>query len=187
MNTLTQFELNILDWISNIHNPILDTIMPIITLLGDHGIPSIILAAILLVMKKTRKEGVALSFALICTLVTCNLTLKPLIGRMRPYDIIDGINLLVPALSDFSFPSGHTTVAFATAAILAYHHKSYAWLFWILASLIGFSRLYLYVHFPSDVIFGVILGIACGYIGIILRKTIYKKINAKKIDTNTKS
>ncbi len=184
MSALSQFELNILDLIATLHNPILDILMPLVTLLGDHGVPSILLALILLIIKKTRKEGVSLGFALISTLISCNLVLKPLGGRIRPYDLVEGLDILIPTLSDFSFPSGHTTVAFATAMVLSHYHKSLSWIFWILATLIGFSRLYLYVHFPTDVLFGVMLGIVCGLVGIKLCNSIYPRLDANSKTAN---
>ena len=112
------FDLPILDWIqANLQSPFMDKFMPFITLFGEGGIFWIAVAVILLILPKTRKTGLGMGFALIFGLVVCNMTLKPLCQRVRPYDFqMENygitINLLVKALHDYSFPSGHTIASF---------------------------------------------------------------------------
>ena len=158
-------ELKILDFIQTLHIPLLDKIMVGITSLGDAGIIWIILTVIFLAMPKTRRTGCIMLAALIVQTILCNVILKNLFARTRPYDVNTAIQLLIPKLKDFSFPSGHTSASFTIVSAL-YFEKDNLWKpALILACLIAFSRLYLYVHYPTDVIGGLILGILSGYAG----------------------
>jgi len=108
--------------------------------------------------------------ALLMGLLICNITLKPLVARIRPYDYVlehygRNISLLVSTPHDFSFPSGHTLASFEGATALLIHNKKLGIPAMVLACLIAFSRLYLYVHYPTDVIFSVFLGIGLAYLG----------------------
>ena len=165
------FDLPILDWIAAyLWCPFLNAVMPVITLLGDAGIFWIAIAVILLFFPKTRKVGLGMGAALVIGLLVCNVTLKPLIARIRPYDdqlqhFGVTIKLLIEAQHDFSFPSGHTIASLEAATVLLSHSKKAGIPAMILACLIAFSRLYLYVHYPTDVIASVILGICFGFLG----------------------
>lgn len=165
------FDLPILDWIAaNLWCPFLNAMMPVVTLLGDAGIFWIAIAVVLLFFPKTRKVGLGMGAALILGLLVCNVTLKPLTARIRPYDYQlehfgVTIKLLIEAQHDFSFPSGHTIASFEAATVLLIHSKKAGIPAMILACLIAFSRLYLYVHYPTDVIASVILGIGFGILG----------------------
>lgn len=180
------FDLPILDWISsNLWCPFLDLIMPYITLLGDAGIFWIALSLIMMFMPKYRKAGFKMGLALILGLLICNVTLKPLVARIRPYDYQlknfgKEIMLLISAQHDFSFPSGHTIASFEAATALFMCHKREGTAALILASLIGFSRLYLYVHYPTDVIASIILGILLAIVAHMIIEILYKYYEAKK-------
>ncbi len=137
----------------------LDFIMPVITLLAEGGILPVVISIVLMCMKKTRKAGIQMAIALVIGLVVVNLTLKPLVARVRPYDAIEGIRLLIDAQSDYSFPSGHTLAAFECAGVISFNYKRLAPYVIIVASLVGFSRLYLFVHYPTDVLTSVVLGL----------------------------
>ncbi len=167
INTITDIDLSILSFIAeNLKCAFLDFFMPIITMLGDHGIVPIALALVLILIPKTRKTGIAMGIAMALGAIFGNLILKNVIARTRPYDIVEGIELLVPALSDFSFPSGHTLVVFEVATVILKREKRiFGVIAMTLAALVAFSRLYLYVHFPTDVIAGIVLGIAFGLVG----------------------
>ncbi len=183
MDLITKFDFRILDFIQdNLRCLFLDTVLPIITMLGDHGIVPIVSAVILLIFAKTRKIGLSMGIAFICGGVIGNLFLKNVVARIRPYDI-KGVEILVERLSDFSFPSGHTLIAFETAVVLLIllkgKYKPIAIATAVLAAIIAFSRLYLYVHYPSDVIVGMILGTVFGIVGAKLGKYIYNKLSAK--------
>ena len=158
-------ELKILDFIQTLHIPLLDKIMVGTTSLGDAGIIWIILTVIFLVMPKTRRTGSIMLAALIVQTILCNVILKNLFARTRPYDVNTTIQLLIPKLKDFSFPSGHTSASFTIVSAL-YFAKDSLWKpALVLACLIAVSRLYLYVHYPTDVIGGLVLGILSGYAG----------------------
>lgn len=157
---MNEFELTILDFIrENIANPVLDAIMPIITKFGDGGVFWIALAVIFLIFKKTRKMGLCMGLALLMGFITGNLILKNVVARIRPYDLNPEIEILVKHLSDYSFPSGHTLASFEAATAIFINNKKLGIPALILAVLIAISRIYLYVHYPSDVLAAVILGI----------------------------
>ena len=157
------FELGILDGIQHLRNPVMDSVMVFITHLGDGGAVWIALALVLLLIPKTRRCGAVLAASLMLEVVCCNLLLKPLTARVRPCDVSRGIALLVPRPEDYSFPSGHTGAFFAAVSALLFSRNK-LWLpCLVLACLIGFSRLYLYVHYPTDVLAGALLGLAAGF------------------------
>ena len=182
MDALNQFEAQILLFIrENLTCPFLDFVMPKITFLADHGWFWIALAAVLLVPEKTRKTGCVMAMALIMGLIVANVTLKPLIARIRPYDLIEGIELLVERLHDFSFPSGHTIASFEGAAAIALTcKKRYGIPALVLASLIAVSRLYLFVHYPTDVFVGLVLGIAFAFLSKFIYEKLEKMIKEKR-------
>ena len=168
------FDLPILDWImANLWCPFLDAVMPVITVLGDAGIFWIALAAVFLLLPKHRKMGLSMGVALMMGLVICNMILKPVVGRIRPYDyqlefFQKTIPLLIERQHDFSFPSGHTIASFEAAVAMLICNKKLGIPAMILAVLIAFSRMYLYVHYPTDVIASVILGTGLAFLGVFL-------------------
>lgn len=157
-------DLSILQWIQgNLRCTVLDTVMPAVTALGNGGVLWLALAAVLLLRPQTRRTGWMLLGTLALESVCCNLLLKPLVARPRPFALEPGVQLLIATPGDFSFPSGHTAAGFAVASAL-YFGKSRLWLPALAAAaLIAFSRLYLYVHYPTDVLAGAVLGAACGW------------------------
>ena len=166
-------ELQILDALQTMHNPVLDTLMSAITRLGDAGIFWILLCMVLLILPKTRRSGVILMAALLVDLVICNGILKPLVHRIRPFDVKTGIELLVKRPTDYSFPSGHTAASFASVTALYLAGEKKLWIpALVLAVLIAFSRLYLYVHYPTDVLGGIVVGLAVGVLGYWLVKKV---------------
>ena len=173
------FDLPILDWMANnLRCGILDFLMPIITLLGDAGIFWIATSVVLLCIPKYRKAGLGMAISLLIGVVLCNITLKPLVGRIRPYDYQlryfgKTIELLVATPHDFSFPSGHTIASFEAAVALTVRHKKLGAAALVLAVLIAFSRMYLYVHYPTDVLASVILGTGIAFLGCFLAKKLY--------------
>ena len=161
----------------NIRNPILNPIMIFITTLGDGGFIWIVATIALLIPKKTRKVGVMSAAALLGSLLINNNLIKNLVQRPRPFVTFTDIQILIPTPSEFSFPSGHTSSSFAAAAVF-YRHlpKKIGIPMVVLAGLIGFSRLYVGVHYPTDVIAGVIMGILLSYmaeifVGFVINKS----------------
>lgn len=138
----------------------LNGIMPVITHLGDSGFIWILLGIVLLFPPKTRRSGFDLLVCLALAYVFNDLILKPLVARARPFDALEEITILINAPSSFSFPSGHTNASFAAAfALTRAFGKKGAWSY-ILAVLIAFSRCYVGVHYPTDVMVGMIVGTA---------------------------
>lgn len=175
------FDLPILDWIrDSLTHPILDAAMPLVTTLGNGGIIWILLALVLLLIPKHRAAGIRMAVALLMGLLVCNLGMKPLFARIRPFDFQweycgRVIDLLIAAPQDYSFPSGHTIASFEAATVLLLYRRKWGIPALILSVLIAFSRLYLYVHYPTDVICSVILGVligilACKLVDLISRK-----------------
>ena len=175
MNWLNESELPILWWIrEHLTHPFLDTVMPYISSLARTGEFWILLAVILLCFKKTCKAGVAMGIAMACGYLIGNMGLKNLFARTRPYDMIE-VDLLVAKLHDFSFPSGHTLVSVEAATALWYYHRRWGIAALVLAALIAYSRLYLFVHYPTDVVAGVIMGVAIALGACYLTNRLYKK------------
>ncbi len=168
---ITQLDLAILDWIRHtLHCGFLDFLMPLITLFGEDGIFWIAMALILTAIPKTRKIGFGMVLALALDYLLCNLLIKPLVARPRPWTHRPGLEeelkLLVKLPTDYSFPSGHTAASFASASAIFFRTRKWGVPALILAALIGLSRLYLYVHFPTDVLCGALLGILCGFAAV---------------------
>lgn len=175
-------EIRILDQIQNIRTPLGDVVMPLITRLGDAGAVWILLAVVLLIVPKTRRSGAVLAAALCVDVVLCNGILKGLFGRIRPCDVNTSIQLLVARPDDFSFPSGHTAASFAAVAALMLAGERRLWKpVLLLAVFIAFSRMYLYVHYPTDIVGGVIVGVLSGAAGHLIVSRAEKK-NARKGD-----
>lgn len=164
------YELSILDSIQHIRTGFGDFIMPLLSGLDNGGAVWLILAGLLLLFPKHRKTGIAILIALGIETICCNLVLKPLVARIRPCDINATIQLLIARPTDFSFPSGHTGSSFAAASALLFSHNKLWIPATILAVLIAFSRLYLYVHYPSDVFAGALIGIICGWSGYYIAR-----------------
>lgn len=165
LSTFLQMDGGVLLFLQeHVRTPFLNTLMTGITTLGDHGTIWIILTILLLIPKKTRKAGLVSAMALIGSLLFNNLLLKNLVQRPRPYVTFTDLQILIPRPSEFSFPSGHTSSSFAAAAaIYACLSKKYGIPAMILAALIGFSRLYVGVHYPTDVLAGAVIGVLLGY------------------------
>ena len=181
LNVLNQcavsFDLPILDWIqANLQSPLMDKIMPIITLFGAGGIFWIAWSVLLILIPKTRRTGLGMGFALLMGLIVCNIILKPGVARPRPYDMQAElgvvIDLLVKRSHDFSFPSGHTIASFEASVVLLLNSPVMGIPAFILAILVSFSRLYLYVHYPTDVLVSVVLGTLFALIGNFIAKRI---------------
>ena len=180
------FDLPVLDWIqANLKSGFMDTVMPIITIFGDAGIFWMVVAAVLFLIPKTRKTGLGMAIAMMIGLIVCNITLKPMVARIRPYDLQlqefgITIQLLGDKMHDFSFPSGHTIASFEAAVVMLKNSKKLGIPAMILAILISFSRLYLYVHYPTDDIASVILGTLFALIGNGLAGLIAPKLHFGK-------
>lgn len=157
-------ELLILDWLqTHLRCGFLDAALPVISWSANHGEIWILLALVLVLRKSSRRQGWTVALALVLDLVCCNLLLKPLIGRVRPFVVNPAVELLVSPPLDASFPSGHTAASFAAVFALRGSGNPLWKPALAVAVLIAFSRLYLYVHWPSDVLGGALLGAFLGW------------------------
>lgn len=168
-------ELTILHFIQSLRSESFDSAMLFVSSLGNYGAIWIALAAALLIAPGLKRSGLAVSAALLIDFVVVNLILKPWVGRERPCDLTVPEDMLLACLTDHSFPSGHTAAAFAAAVALFACHRKAGTIALFLAFLMGFSRLYLFVHYPSDVLAGALLGVLFGLIG-------YRLTNKKPTD-----
>lgn len=161
---LWKFDFEILFFIQKyLRNDILDVIVPFYTSLGEDGIIWITVGVILLIPKKTRKCGIMVLCALLVMLVVNNIVLKNLIARSRPCWTYPEMVDLVEIPKSYSFPSGHTVSAFAVSLVILSQHKKLGIVTVIMAALMAFTRLYVFVHFPTDIFGGMLVGaaIAC--------------------------
>ncbi len=205
MDSFTQFDGNLLIGIQEALNADwLTPIMKVITYFGEGGAFWIALCLALMFFEKTRRLGIVCAFSLILTFISCNLILKPTIDRARPWEVFEAVKPFLPHPGDASFPSGHTAnfigpawgMFLATLPLKSESGRSYdlvPCLGWngigadarvmhrlsialvIMGVLVGISRLYLGVHYPSDVVCGMLLGMICGAIVYAIITKIEKK------------
>lgn len=176
---MTNFiDLNVLNFFVSISNKgfhILDSIMIFFTVLGDDGHIFIATSIILLIFKKTRSLGILLAISLLLTLAVSSIT-KHEVHRLRPYEVFTNIKLLIDKPSSSSFPSGHSSAAFAAFGVFLFTKNKYRYFVFVISFFILFSRLYLNVHFFSDVVAGGLIGLFISWTIV----TIYDKISKKK-------
>lgn len=175
-------ELQILHWFGSIHNPVLNPIMYFFTCLGNAGIFWILLALALLTVlpKKYRKVGLTMAIALILSLIMCNGVMKNFYHRVRPFvtdPTLQETELygIFATIHDWSFPSGHTSASFAAAVAMFMWYKKEGTGALIIAALVSISRLYLTVHYPTDVIASLILGSLYGVIAYFITVALFNK------------
>ena len=170
MTAYFAWEAALLLWIQNhLRVPVLTPIMTAVTHLGDHGLFWILLTVFLLILPKTRKAGLASALALIFSLIINNIILKNAIARVRPYELIQGLELIVTRATDYSFPSGHTGASFASAlAMFPDIPRPWNIVLVILASVIAFSRLFVGIHYPTDVLGGLVTGMLAAWLARLL-------------------
>ncbi|WP_072986309.1 phosphatase PAP2 family protein [Clostridium cavendishii] len=184
MNLITNLDLKILLDIQQVFKtPFLDKSMPIITSLGNAGIFWIVISLILICTKKHRYIGILCLCSLIITSFLGEVIIKNIVQRNRPFIFLDNVKLLITPPNSYSFPSGHTAASFTSAAMLSHFFKKYRIIFFALAITIAFSRLYLLVHYPSDVLVGMLLGLFGYFATIKLFKLIIEK-NYLKFNKN---
>ena len=146
---MADFQFAVLDFIQNhLRTPVGDAVMPIITRLGNGGILWVATGFLLLVSRKHRKTGVMVLAALAIEYLLCNVWLKNAVAAARPCDLNQSVQLLLARPRDYSFPSGHTGASFAAVTALY----------------LAFSRMYLYVHFPTDILGGIVVGAVSGFL-----------------------
>ena len=183
---ITEFDFSILRFIQeHMRCVFLDFLMPIITLFGEYGIWWISVALLFMIIRSRRKCGATMAVGLIMCGVIGNILLKNIVGRDRPCWIDKSVGLLINVPHDYSFPSGHTMLCFTSAVILAFYDKKLGIPALILSAAVGFSRMYLYVHFPPDVLAGMLIGIAIGvFSALAMKQFVFER--KKSLEEKTK-
>lgn len=152
------FELEILHMIQGWRQDWLDAVMIFFTTLGDGGLIWIALGVAMAAIPRTRKCGISVLVAMAVTFLFGNLFLKNVIARQRPFTIDTSVRLIIPYPSEYSFPSGHTANGFTAASMIFAYYRRPGIAALIVAGIIAFSRMYLFVHFPTDILGGIVLG-----------------------------
>jgi len=177
------WEIDFLNWLQGMRNPVLDKVMVVLSTLGNAGIFWICVAIILIIIPKTRKIGLEAGIAMLITFIIGNLILKNAFDRTRPWVIADFSNfpagLKLP--KDASFPSGHTMNGVTCALSLMFNDKRFGIPALILALAIAFSRMYNYCHFPTDIIGGIFIGILSSVIVHIIFRYYLRKMTNKTV------
>lgn len=172
---IAAFDSGILVWFQSIQSELLTWIFRGITTIGEGGIVWIVIALALIVCKKTRKIGVTMLLALLFSLLIGNLTLKPLIARPRPSWRNPDVILQISNPADFSFPSGHTLSSFAAAFGVFLWNRKWGVVLLLVAAIMGMTRLYFYVHYPTDVLAGAGIGLVLGAFSYGIVKKIWRR------------
>lgn len=177
---LLSFDLSVFSWIQTIQNGILTPVMTVVSLLGTKGAIFFLLGFVLLFFRKYRKLGVAVLGALAITTVCNSVIIKELLARPRPFDLDYDWWLAVYRYPDFvsrpdsfSFPSGHTAAAFAAATVVFCQSRKGGLALGLFGCLMGFSRVYLEVHYCTDVLFGALFGVIYALIAVLIVNRLY--------------
>ncbi len=185
-----------------IRSDFLNPIMKVLTHSGDKGILLIVLILAFLIIPRTRAIGIMSTISIVIEALLNNVLLKNLIARTRPYDEIEGLINLVGRQSDYSFPSGHTGAAFAVAGAMlvvalfglpmiektgefkredpSLTFKLISVILIMYATLLAFSRMYVGVHYPTDVLCGLLLGLGTSAVAYLIYQVAIKKIHERK-------
>ena len=182
MGALLELDGKILLWIQEyVRNDFLTPIFKFITSLGDEGYVWIAIALILVLIKGYRKAGISVGVSLLGSLLFNNMLVKNLVRRVRPYRVLETLTILIEEPGEYSFPSGHTSSSFAAGVVLyLLLPRKYGVPAMILAFLIGISRLYVGVHYPTDVLGGMVMGTMLAIGAVKLVDFVEKKIREKK-------
>ena len=189
-DSFLSFDLSVFQWIQGIQNDFLDAVLVGVTTLGNAGAIFIVLGLGLFITKKYRKAGFAVIVALLVMLICNDLFLKEFFARPRPFNLFDsdpqkyaewGRAYIYPELvqkpSSYSFPSGHTSSAFAAAIALLWQNRKWGVPVTIFAALMGFSRIYVEVHYCTDVIAGVVSGAVCALVAVLIVKYLFPVVD----------
>lgn len=189
MPGLNPFDSAIMTFVqSTCHNLITDTLFPFITYLGELGCFWIVVALVLLFREKTRACGILMLLTMLCTCLLGEVLIKNIICRPRPcHDYPGAVEMLVPIPDAYSFPSGHSSSSFGAALILFSYSKKWGIWAFVLANLIAFSRIFLFVHYPSDVLAGILLGLLFGTLNLwVYRRVVVPKLEKRQQEKEPK-
>ena len=174
-------EFSILGWFQTLHAPLPDRLAVTLSALVNGGLIWILLTAAMLLFPKTRRAGLAMALALLLFHLLGNWGIKPLVARPRPCDLNAAVPLLVDRPHGYSFPSGHTASSFACAFALWFQRSRLRVPALVFAAVMGLSRLYLYVHFPTDVLAGALFGLLLGWAASRLADALAGRVDQKRI------
>lgn len=175
MGGFLQFDLSFVTWMQQLHAPWLDFLMIWVSRLTDLGLIWIIPALIALPFRKTRRAGVSVLLALALGFLLGNEVIKPLVARARPFELNSAVTLLVAMPRGASFPSSHALTCFSAATALFVVNRRLGFAALLFAALVAVSRLYLYVHFLTDVLAGAIIGVLCGLLAARITQRLFQK------------
>ncbi|MCT1796451.1 phosphatase PAP2 family protein [Helcococcus kunzii] len=162
---INKFDFAILKFIQeNFKSTFMDKLMVFFTSIGDMAVVWIAISIIFLLIKKRRNTGIKIILGLIVVAILGNLIFKNIFSRLRPFWVDETIKVIITKPVGYSFPSGHTFSSFVAATIIFFDNKKLGYLSFLLATLISFSRAYLFVHFPTDIFVGMLLGVLLGVI-----------------------
>ena len=185
MENLINFDTQLFYFLNlKLQNQIFDFLMPILTHLYYWKIPLVLawLGLMIFGKKRSRVVGILLVIVIAIGDQVCNQTIKPWIGRIRPCNILDGVHLLVNCTQSPSFPSSHATNMFSSCILLSYFYKKISLFFLIVALLVSYSRIYVGVHYPFDVLGGITLGFLVFLLVLIVYKNLDKYIFKGKMN-----
>ena len=183
MEQIVSWDFSVLDWIQqNMRCDFLDAVMPFFSAIGKAGIVWIIVGILLLFFRKTRVTGIIMLAAMLVGYLVGDILIKPLVQRPRPFVINPAVKLFIDPPSGYSFPSGHSCCAAAATTVLLVRKKLFGFIALPIALLIMFSRLYNYVHYPTDVLAGMLLGICSAAVMLMIARAVRldKKLPARK-------
>lgn len=185
LETLIQWELSLLHQIQDAATEVGGVIWTLITSFGESGIFWIVLSLSLMVFKKTRKAGFSMGLALLLGVILGNGVMKNLFARPRPYTLDPTLSHRLAwgeMTADYSFPSGHTLASFEAATALFLHHKKWGVAALVLAFFVSFSRLFLLVHYPSDLIAGALFGVLFALLAVRIVEVLWKRYEKNKME-----
>lgn len=177
MEYIQYVDMEILKFIHGTSNAFLNNAMRHITLLGNGGMIWIIIAILLLLSKKYRRVGILAALSLLLVTIFGEGIIKHIVQRPRPFTELRYMKILITKPSSYSFPSGHASSSFAVAYVIGKKIKPLRLPVYILAILIAYSRLYLFVHYPTDVLCGIILGTLTGILILFFDKKMFPASN----------
>lgn len=182
MDMITSIDNAVFGFFESLNSGLADVFFKFFTYLGNAGIVWIAAGILMLFFRKTRSLGCCMLVCLALTFITNDLIIKPIVHRARPFIADPTIRLIISAPAGHSFPSGHTAAAFSCATVIFIQHKKAGLGAFLLAALIGASRIYLFVHYPTDVFCGAVIGIICGIVFsklyLFIQDKIIEKINS---------
>lgn len=168
-------ELQILHMLQELHAEWLDPVMILLSTLGNAGLIWIALSVVLAIPKRTRVCAFTMMGAMALSFLLGNIMIKNLVARPRPFMVDASVMLLIPQPGEYSFPSGHTLNGFTAATVIFLYYKKAGVLALLFAGAIAFSRMYLFVHYPTDILAGMLLGIVDAVITYFVVKMMLKK------------